>query len=308
MGPRAFIAPIVFVAVTVIGSCGGNDVTGPSTANPPPGTGSTTAGPLPLGQASASGVSCPAGSPAGSACSRLVVACPSIAAASAVVRVTRPTTTAERATIVLTTGGDGTLFTSGSSSFATAMVSRFTADGVVAAELAWEAPGVWGGPQARTLACRAATAIRWVYDTVHTGGRARLFAAQGTSAGAAQIAFALAHYGVDFIDLANLGAGPPRCPPVPVCAADGQRGPEPLLPSDPPAVNRQPLLNYPTTVVRFFLGDQEPNPEIIADARAYHQAITSAKSFDLVPGTGHHIEDTQAGVDAFLGSVRAALR
>lgn len=308
MRRRASIGPIVLLAIALLGSCGGNDVTAPSSATPTTGTSGSTSGPLPLGQASASGVSCPAGSPAGSACTRIVVGCPSVTAASAVVRVTRPTTTAERGTVVLTTGGDGTRFTSGLSSFSSAMVARFTAEGVVVADLAWDAPGVWGGPQARTLACRAATALKWAYDTVHTGGRSRMFAAQGTSAGASQIAFAIAHYGVDFLDLANLGAGPPRCPPVVNCLADGQRGPEPLLVSDPPAVNRSPVLSYPNTIVRFFMGDQEPNFEIIADARAYHDVITSAKSYTIVPGTNHHIEDTQAGVDAFFFSVRSALR
>lgn len=308
MGGRLGLLFIVVIAAASWG-CGGKDVTAPSSPTPTPGPGGASTGALSLGQASASDISCPSGSPSGSTCTRVVVTCPSVPMASAVVRTTRPpATTATRGTIVLLTGGDGTRFTAGLSGFAAGMVATLVAEGLVVADVAWDAPGVWGGPQARTLACRAATAFKWTYDTLHTGGRSRLFAAQGTSAGAAQIAFALAHYGIDFIELANLGAGPPRCPPVAVCLAEGSRGPEPLLPSEPPAVNRAPLLSYPSTTVRFFLGDQEPNVEIITDARAYHEAITSAKSMTMVPGTGHHIEDTQAGVNAFLAAVRAALR
>ena len=253
---------------------------------------------------------CPAGSPAGNACTRLVISCPAVTPAAAVVQLTRPgATVTNRGTIVLTTGGAGTLFNRTVSVLGSSMIAAFAADGLLVADVAWDPPGIWGGPQARTLACRSATLIKWVYDNLHTGGRSRLFAAQGTSGGAAQIAFALAHYGAsDFLDLANLGGGPPWCPPTVFCSPEGQRGPEPLLPSDPPAVNRQPLLAYPVTVVRFFLGDQEPSPQISADARAYFEAISSAKSFTIVPGTGHHIEDTQAGVNAFIASVRGALQ
>ena len=78
----------------------------------------------------------------------------------------------------------------------------------------------------------------------------------------------------------------------------------------PPAVSiRDPLLNYPATVVRSFLGDQDPNRECTADnARAYYNAIASTKSFTVVPNTGHVVESTQTGVDAYVAAVRAALK
>ncbi len=186
------------------------------------------------------------------------------------------------------------------------MISTFVTDGLVVVQLAWDPPGIWGGPRPRTLACRYATAAKWVYDNIHTGGKTRLFAAQGTSGGASQIAFGLAHYGLsDLLDLANLGGGPPGCP---LCSPDGQNAPEPLLPAAPPASSRDPLLAYTSTAVRFFLGDQEPTADIISDANAYYSAITSTKSFTTVPGTAHNIEGTQAGVDAYVAAVRAALK
>jgi hypothetical protein len=261
---------------------------------------------LPLGTASAVDAGCPAASPAGNQCKHIVVSCPSIAIASATLRVTPPASGAvSRGTLLLSTGGAGTVL-NGSVGLGAQMIRTLAGDGLTVVEIAWDDPGIWGGPQARTLACRYATAARLVYDTVHSGGRAALFAAQGTSGGASQVAFALAHYGLgDIIALANLGGGPPGCP---LCSADGQHGPEPLLPGAPPSVNRTPQLSYPSTAVRFFLGDGEPGADIIADANAYFTAITSGnKSMTIVPGTAHDIELTQAGVDAFVQSVRSAL-
>ncbi|MSO57177.1 MAG: hypothetical protein EXQ55_09715 [Acidobacteria bacterium] len=187
------------------------------------------------------------------------------------------------------------------------MISTFVADGLTAVQLRWDPPGMWGGPQPRTLACRYATAAKWIYDNIHAGGRSALFAAQGTSGGSAQIAFGLAHYGAgDFLDLASLGGGPPNCT---LCSADGQTPPEPLMAAPPfTSVSREPLFNYPRTVVRFFLGDQEPTAQIVSDANAYYAAITSSKSFATVPNTPHVIESTQAGVDLYVASIRAALR
>ena len=185
------------------------------------------------------------------------------------------------------------------------MISTFNGDGLTVVQLRWNPPGIWGGPHARTLACRYATVARWIYDNVHSGGRSRLFAAQGTSGGSAQIAMGLGHYGTgDLFDLANLGGGPPNCP---LCSSDGQNPLEPLMPFGGPA-SRDPAVNYPATTVRFFLGDQEPTQQIIGDANAYHRLITSAKSFTTVPGTPHNIEGTQAVVGAYVASVRAALK
>ena len=262
--------------------------------------------PLPYGQATAGGGRpCPPGGVAGTTCSGLLVACPSVSGASATLGITRPAPAAlNRGTIVLTTGGDGTNFRD--SPLAPAMISTFVGDGLVVVQLAWEPPGIWGGPRARTLACRYATAAKWIYDNIHSGGRSTLFAAQGTSGGAAQIAFGLGYYGLrDFVDLANLGGGPPNCP---LCSSDGQNLFEPLLPVSPGS-GSDPRLNYPSTVARFFLGDRDPNHDGTADsARAYYGAITSSKSFTTVVNTEHVIESSQAGVDAFVAAVRAALK
>jgi hypothetical protein len=244
----------------------------------------------------------------------LIVSCPSIRSAPATLRITRPSSSGStRGTVVLTTGGAGTNFQD--SSLTQGMIATLFDDNLAVVQLRWDPPGIWGDPRARTAACRYSTAARWIYDNVHIGGRSRLFAAQGTSGGAAQIAFGLAFYGAgDFIDLANLGGGPPHCP---LCAPDPQSPQEPLLPQrlSPTcffASNvsiAEPLLNYPATTVRSFLGDQDPNDGCTADnARAFSAAVTSTKSFMTVPATPHVVESTQAGVDAYVASVRAAIR
>ena len=317
----ADLARLVLLTAMVAGgsSCGGGAKSPAPSAPTPVPTGttpSTSLAPLPYGQAIAGSVPCPAGTgPSASAtCSSLAVTCPSVPSASTTLRVTRPASTASnRGTIILTTGGDGTNFAD--SVLTGAMISTFVADGLTVVQMAWNPPGIWGDARARTVACRYATAAKWIYDNIHVGGRSRLFAAQGTSGGASQIGFALAHYGFgDFLDLANLGGGPTACP---LCPCDGQAAVEPLLPvslfsnvcSRPPPSTRDPLLNYPATVARFFLGDQDDNHEGTADhAKAYYGAITSSKSFTTVPNTPHVVESTQAGVDAFVAAVRGALK
>jgi hypothetical protein len=296
---------VFLLAIGVMAACKGSGTQSPT--EPSAGTGDTNATnvALPYGQATGSDTGCPVGSPSDQTCTRLTVSCPSVPLATVVLRVGRPTGI-PRGTIVLTSGGDGTSFIRNITPLGPAMLSTFLADGLVTVEVAWDSPGIWGGPRARTLACRAATVMKWTYDNVHAGARTRLFAAQGTSGGAAQIAFGLAHYGLsDLLDLANLGGGPPRCP---LCSPDGQNPPEPLLPGAPPSSNREPRVSYPTTVTRFFLGAEEPTPDIVADANAFYNVITSTKSFTTVPGTAHDIEQTQAGVDAFVGAVRGALK
>jgi hypothetical protein len=219
---------------------------------------------------------------------------------------TPPVGAGTRGTIVLTTGAAGTFLAGSAPPLGRQMVDTFSSLGLVVVEVAWDDPGIWGGPQARTLACRFATAARWIFDNVHSGGNSTFFAAQGTSGGSSQIAFALAHYGLgSIIKTANVGGGPPGCP---LCNADGQHAPEPLLPGAPPSLNRDPQLSYSTTAVHFFLGANEPGADIVSDADAFFNAITSGKSFAIVANTAHDIEGTQEGVDAYVNAIKGDLK
>ena len=69
----------------------------------------------------------------------------------------------------------------------------------------------------------------------------------------------------------------------------------------------KPKLHYPDTVVRFFLGENEPKQAISDAANSYFDAITSAKTFQVVPGTEHSVHFTQAGRDALIGAITETL-
>ena len=179
------------------------------------------------------------------------------------------------------------------------MVDTFVNNGFMTVGIQWEGPGIWDGDSRTiTLACRYATVARWIYDNLHEGGERTLFVAQGGSGGAAQIAFGLAHYGLDeIIDLANLGGGPPACPR---CGGTPEGPREPLL-------SGNPRVNYPTTTVRFFLGENEPPQYIIDNAHEYFDAITSKKTLQIVPNTAHGVQSTQEGAAALIAAVREAV-
>ena len=151
--------------------------------------------------------------PFGDRCIRIIVNCAGIADATARLRVTG---TGTKGTIVLTVGGRGTDWyrvegESREGDNINGMMDTLLADGYRLVEVRWVEPGIWEGPGGSiSLACRSASVFYGVYENIHQGG---FFAAQGNSGGSAQIAFALAYYGVDeILDLANLSGGPPPCP------------------------------------------------------------------------------------------------
>ena len=249
----------------------------------------------------------------GDRCIEFTVACSGIADATGTLRVTG---TGAEGTVVLTTGGKGTgLFrnTGGSpegQEVVHGFVDTLLADGFRLVELAWDEFGIWEGPGgSRSLACRSATALDWVHQNIHGDG---LFAAQGNSGGSAQIAFSLAYYGLNVLDLANLSSGPPPCP----ISTDGQInfeeqelcvvGGELFDESREPMLFGDPRFHYPDTAVRFFLGENEPSAYIIDTANDYHDGITSEKSLEIVPNTAHGVHQTEEGSAAMIDSIREA--
>ncbi|MFQ5950454.1 MAG: hypothetical protein ACE5KH_00045 [Candidatus Geothermarchaeales archaeon] len=262
---------------------------------------------LPLGTVEVSGEECP-----GARCMTVVITCPEIPDAAARLRVTGNGSTG---TILLTTGGSGGGLYSKGGEVAEEMMSTLVDDGYLLVEVAWRSPGIWEGPAGSiTLACRFPTVAHWVHENLHQGG---LFAAQGNSGGSAQIAFSLAYYGLDeILDLANLGGGPPPCP----LYKDGQvqkqlqsaclltilGGPGVGAEWAEPILSGNPRLHYPNTVVQFFLGEDEPSPEIVATAYAYFDAITSAKSMQILPETGHGVHRSAGGAEALITSIKEA--
>ena len=266
----------------------------------PTATATPTPTPRSLGSVVSADTECPDGSREGSQCRMVVVTCPDIDEASAQLRLSRPAADVTyNGTIVLTAGGPGTFLYYGSAEdIPGKMVDTFVNDGFLTVDIKWEEPSIWeGSGRAVTLACRYATVARWIYDNLHEGGKETLFVTQGTSGGAAQIAFGLAYYGLDeIIDLANLGGGPPRCP---ICGRTPRFSRESLL-------SRDPRVNYPSTTVRFFLGENETQNTIDA-ANEYYNAITSEKTMQRVPNAEHNDYLTPEGTAALIAAVREAM-
>ena len=220
-----------------------------------------------------------------------------------------------KGTILLTTGGRGTRWyrVGEEGNSINAMMDTLLDDGYKLVEIAWVEPGVWEEPGGTiSLACRSATAFHWVHENIHQGG---LLAAQGNSGGSAQIAFSLAYYGLDeILDLANLSGGPPPCPTSTEGRINFQQqqrclaGAKGWDESKEPMLSGDPRLLYPNTIVRFFLGENEPTAYIIETARAYHAAITSEKSLQIVPNTGHGVPFTGEGTTALITSINPAFQ
>ena len=248
----------------------------------------------------------------GDQCKSAVVTCPEIDDAAVNLRVTGAST---KGTILLTTGGRGTRWyrVGEEGNSINAMMDTLLDDGYKLVEIAWVEPGVWEEPGGTiSLACRSATAFHWVHENIHQGG---LLAAQGNSGGSAQIAFSLAYYGLDeILDLANLSGGPPPCPSSTEGRIHFQQqqqclvGAEGWDESKEPMLSGDPRLHYPNTIVRFFLGENEPTAYIIETANAYHAAITSEKSLQIVPNTGHGVPFTEEGTTALITSINPAFQ
>lgn len=290
------LIPLLLVACAGSGSAVTPTPTSPAAVQA---TRAPTATPLPAGTASVSDSVCPEGSPAEAQCKRMVVSCPSIEQAVAQLRIIPPgPDSTGRGTLVLTSSGDGTGLYRDATPGVGGMVDAQVKEGFTAVEVAWDAPGMWQDARARTLACRYATVARWVHTNIHQANPATLFIAQGTSNGSSQIAFGLAYYNLgEIFHLVLLGGGPPSCP---FCDSIAAPSAEPLLSSTA-------KYHYARTMVKFFLGENEPEQQIKDDAQAYFDAITSSKTFQIVPGAGHFVERTPEGQAALVGSVHDAV-
>lgn len=64
----------------------------------------------------------------------------------------------------------------------------------------------------KTAGCRPSTVLKWIFDApqLHAGRRTIGFCGEGFSAGAGQLGYALAHYGMsNYLDYVNELSGPP---------------------------------------------------------------------------------------------------
>jgi len=251
-------------------------------------------------------------------CMQLEVVCDGIDNEDAIVRISGD---GSAGTVVLYTGGVGMgLFglpypTSNGEPAEEALdlyMNTLRDKGFQLVEVGWESPGPWGienkgDAGSRTLACRPATAMFWIYNNLHEGG---LFAAQGNSGGSSQTAFSLTYYGADeILDVVNLGGGPPLCPIIIDGRTNGaendeycHQGPEGNFGGlefiNEPLLSGDPLLNYPDTKVNVFVGENEPHEIAHEENNLYYHAVESDKTFTWLPNTWHPTHLTIEGATA----------
>jgi hypothetical protein len=146
------------------------------------------------------------------------VTCPEVQTAARGELTVLPPVGDPRGLVAMTIGGLGTERQGINRSFVQELVDQ----GFEAVVVSWvdpwleSAPGEEAGPA--RLACRTATAIRWIYDDLYrdlgapSGAVGECgFCLTGNSGGASQIGYALSFYGLgDIVDAAVLSGGPPH--------------------------------------------------------------------------------------------------
>lgn len=235
--------------------------------------------------------------------------------------------------IALTGGGGGSYWTS-ESTYAAALAEELIAEGFRIVQLRWKTSW-WQsslGVDAGTahLGQRPATAIAWVVAEYGVGGEV---VAAGNSAGGAQIAYALTHYGLDdLIDRAVVSGGPPFAALV----GTGLGDPDYVLNDSKhhlldrshgywengPVYLHDPLLDgvdwvarwsveciadggldfsY-TTDLRVVQGEDDPLHAGIG--QRWLDRVTSPYQIEVVPGVGHGVYESADGVNAAARHIR----
>jgi hypothetical protein len=181
----------------------------------------------PLGTVSAPvSITCPPGGLTGS-CVSINVSCPSVADEEVIVKVI-PAAGPPKGTITFISGGGGNGFYDippedfppygcldgqlCEYAYGSYIISTVANAGFTAAILEFnDVNGGWivGPGGMRHLACRPATAVKWVYDNIHYDNTKAPYCATGNSAGSSALAYSLSHYGLGPILAMIEGTGGP---------------------------------------------------------------------------------------------------
>lgn len=234
-----------------------------------------------------------------------------------------------RGMAVFFSGGPGRSWWSGDRRAVRTLFDDLRTQGITVVEVRWQswldaAPEEQAGPA--RLACRPATAIRWLHDTHFaplgvTAAEGRCgFCLTGNSGGASQISYALSHYGLDsMIDGVFPTGGPPHADLARGCLAapdeeDAYGGTDGAatvdssygFSSDGPCARRNEAFvpawqrdsvasggsdyAHPGTRISLLVGEDDARmrPQASAYADRLRAAGTSA-TVDVLPETGHDI-------------------
>lgn len=146
---------------------------------------------------------CPAGAATGAKCEGITVSCPGLPDLAATLGAALPTGSA-KGTIILLLGGPGTNFLN------EGFADPYVTDGFRVVQLAWASDwAVANGAGVKSAACRPATVLKYVFNTVHKARRTTGFCGQGLSGGGGALAYSLADYGLaDYFDYVVIASGP----------------------------------------------------------------------------------------------------
>jgi len=270
-------------------------------------------------------------------CYGIEVTCPEVSRPEqGWLKVGSPSAGPSKGTILITTGGPGTgLFDS--FFHGQRVLNELRAAGFRTVQLQWLGGWLFATPGQKEgharLACRPATAARWVYDNLHEGASTAPFCATGHSGGAAQVSYMLSHYGLeDILSAVVPTGGPPMSRMDLSCAADDPAE-ESLsfpdwarrlidsgfgFPSDGSGPCAQGDLSYgemfreasvasgdgdyfyPQTLV-WFLFEEQDNTHAAAMGATYHDLLVSQGSpmvrKDVIPEANHGFPGTPEGAD-----------
>lgn len=219
-------------------------------------------------------------------------------------------------------------------------LSHLRDGGLRVVQVWWKTPwlrsasGEQAGPS--RLACRSATIMRWIHDRNpirSRPGKPCGFCVTGSSAGASQISYALAFYGLDgLVDVAAPTSGPPHAGLATGCETRGHDaaysprnrtvidesfgfldGSGPCATRDPTwherwmdeSVENNGKYRYPSTAIRFVFGSDDP--AALYHGRLYLDALRRAGSPDVktavIEGMPHNIQLSVPGLSALSAAL-----
>jgi hypothetical protein len=221
--PRWAVAAVAAALALLASACGLSAGDGPSALPGTDGTEPASGEALPLGELEITG---PGDTclPGAGDCREFRVSCPGLEDAATGEVDVREATGPARGTVALFTSSGGGSWWLEDSPGSEGLIEDFRSAGLTVVQVRWKR-GSWlyaaPGEDAGTshVACRPATVVRWVHDEVYEplgvdGDVEPLqcgFCIAGVSAGASQISYALAFYGLDeIVDVAVPISGPPH--------------------------------------------------------------------------------------------------
>ena len=266
---------------------------------------------------------------------RLRVACPEVLTTEDVdLKVDEPTQAPLGGTIVLISGFTGTFLWETYALEAARVVDELRAAGFRTVQLDWASSWYRGSPASyegfSRLACRPASVVDWIDQNLRAPGTA--FCAAGHSNGAAQLAYAMTHYGLaDLFSTVVLDGGPNWSRVDQSCLQDDPAYQSVWLTAgaraafDPAfgffanngpcylqdAAFRDGFLDtslaypnyeyvYPNTKVNFIFGQLDTSSTRF-QGEVYHDRLVQAGSpfvsRDVIPGGGHAAAGTVQGAD-----------